>query len=175
MANTENYYAPDLDDADSMPAADPALLASANRMLSGRLNRIAGALRGTGITSLNSIEDGEDLTPHVDWLIVRHFDAIHGLGKQQALTDILKRNLDSKTHECEALRKSLEAAQSRGDDRPIAGYMTADTMLVFQALDEARKQAESAVVSRDCRDQEITVYELRLIGTAKRSAEWVPA
>lgn len=169
MANTENYYAPDLD------PADPALLASANRMLSGRLNRIAGALRSTGITSLNSIEDGEDLTPHVDWLIARYFDVIHETGKQSALIDILKRTFASKEHECEALRKSLEAAQSRGDDRPIAGYMTADTMLVFQALDEARKQAESAVVSRDCRDQEITVYELRLIGTAKRSAEWVPA
>lgn len=162
----------DINAADLMPPADPALLASANRMLSGRLNRIAGALRSTGITSFNSIEDGEDLTPHVDWLIVRYFDAIHGLGKQQALVDILKRNLQSKEHECEALRKSLEAARSHGDDRPVAGYTTGDLNEIFSNLDEARDDAEETVVSSEL---SLPVYELRLVGTAKRSAEWVPA
>lgn len=163
----------DINVADLMPPADPALLASANRMLSGRLNRIAGALRGTGITSFNSIEDGEDLTPHVDWLIVRYFDAIHGLGKQQALVDILKHNLQSKEHECEALRKSLEAAQSRGDDRPIEGYYVIDrTMPDADTLDEAMELAMLNV--REGGDSQL-VLEVRLIGTAKRAAEWVPA
>lgn len=162
----------DINVADLMPPADPALLASANRMLSGRLNRIAGALRSTGITSFNSIEDGEDLTPHVDWLIVRYFDAIHGLGKQQALVDILKRNFAAKENECEALRKHAEAANERAAERPVVGYTTGDLNEIFSNLDEARDDAEEAVVSYEL---ELPVYELRLIGTVKRTAEWVPA
>lgn len=165
----------DINVANLAPPADPALLASANRMLAERLAGVAHTLRGSGLDGLRDISDCENLQQHVAALTGAYQMALSERDKALALVDILKRNLDSKTHECEALRKSLEAAQSRGDDRPIAGYMTADTMLVFQALDEARKQAESAVVSRDCRDQDITVYELRLIGTAKRSAEWVPA
>ena len=54
----ENDGAP-IDDV--MPPADPALLASANRMLSDRLERVAHVLRGCGLPALADISDQEDL------------------------------------------------------------------------------------------------------------------
>lgn len=50
---------------DALPPADPALLASANRMLSERLAGVAHALRGSGLPYLAEIDDGEDLQQHV--------------------------------------------------------------------------------------------------------------
>jgi len=44
-----------------MPEPDPALLASANRMLSDRLERVAHVLRGCGLPALAEISDQEDL------------------------------------------------------------------------------------------------------------------
>jgi len=44
-----------------MPPADPVLLASANRMLSDRLERVAHVLRGCGLPALTEISDQEDL------------------------------------------------------------------------------------------------------------------
>jgi len=44
-----------------LPPADPALLASANRMLSDRLERVAHVLRGCGLPALTEISDQEDL------------------------------------------------------------------------------------------------------------------
>lgn len=46
---------------DEMPPADPALLASANRMLSDRLEGVAHALRGCGLPALAEISGAEDL------------------------------------------------------------------------------------------------------------------
>lgn len=54
----ENDGAP-IDDV--MPPADPALLASANRMLSDRLERVAHVLRGCGLPALADISGAEDL------------------------------------------------------------------------------------------------------------------
>lgn len=164
----------ELDDtnvAGSMPPADPALLASANRMLSCRLKRIAEILR-SAITSMNDIEDGEDLTPHVECLVARYFDVIYENGKQQTLIDALKRNLDSKTHECEALRKSLEAAQSRGDDRPIVGYYVSEKITTdADTLNDAMLLAMRYTRERGSSHQ---AFEVRRVGIARRAAEWVP-
>ena len=44
-----------------MPPADPVLLASANRMLSDRLERVAHVLRGCGLPALADISGAEDL------------------------------------------------------------------------------------------------------------------
>ena len=44
-----------------LPPADPVLLASANRMLSDRLERVAHVLRGCGLPALTEISDQEDL------------------------------------------------------------------------------------------------------------------
>ncbi|HQL10200.1 MAG TPA: hypothetical protein PLE35_11415, partial [Lentisphaeria bacterium] len=44
-----------------LPPADPELLASANRMLSDRLERVAHVLRGCGLPALTEISDQEDL------------------------------------------------------------------------------------------------------------------
>lgn len=44
-----------------MPPADPALLASANRILSDRLEGVAHVLRGCGLPALTEISDQEDL------------------------------------------------------------------------------------------------------------------
>ena len=44
-----------------MPPADPVLLASANRMLSDRLERVAHVLRGCGLPALANISGAEDL------------------------------------------------------------------------------------------------------------------
>lgn len=49
------------EDIEEMPAADPALLASANRMLSDRLAGVAHALRGSGLEGLKGLDDGDDL------------------------------------------------------------------------------------------------------------------
>lgn len=51
----------DLPAADEMPPADPVLLASANRMLSDRLEGVAHALRGCGLPDLAEISGAEDL------------------------------------------------------------------------------------------------------------------
>lgn len=51
-----------------MPPADPALLASANRMLGNRLEAIAEAIRASTIPSLEGITGAEDLAPHVKTL-----------------------------------------------------------------------------------------------------------
>lgn len=53
--------AEDLPAADEMPPADPVLLASANRMLSDRLEGVAHALRGCGLPALAEISGAEDL------------------------------------------------------------------------------------------------------------------
>lgn len=44
-----------------LPPADPVLLASANRMLSDRLERVAHVLRGCGLPALAEISGAEDL------------------------------------------------------------------------------------------------------------------
>ena len=44
-----------------LPPADPVLLASANRMLSDRLERVAHVLRGCGLPALADISGAEDL------------------------------------------------------------------------------------------------------------------
>ena len=44
-----------------LPPADPVLLASANRMLSDRLERVAHVLRGCGLPALANISGAEDL------------------------------------------------------------------------------------------------------------------
>ena len=44
-----------------LPPADPVLLASANRMLSVRLERVAHVLRGCGLPALADISGAEDL------------------------------------------------------------------------------------------------------------------
>ena len=46
---------------DEMPPADPVLLASANRMLSDRLERVAHELRGCGLPALADVTGHEDL------------------------------------------------------------------------------------------------------------------
>lgn len=51
-----------------MPPADPALLASANRMLCNRLEAVAEAIRASTIPSLEGIAGAEDLAPHVKTL-----------------------------------------------------------------------------------------------------------
>ena len=51
-----------------MPPADPALLASANRMLCDRLESIAEALRASTIPELEGVTGAEDLAPHVKTL-----------------------------------------------------------------------------------------------------------
>jgi hypothetical protein len=48
-------------DDEAMPDADPALLASANRMLSDRLAGVAHALRGSGLPALADLDDGADM------------------------------------------------------------------------------------------------------------------
>lgn len=53
--------AEDLPAADEMPPADPVMLASANRMLSDRLEGVAHALRGCGLPDLAEISGAEDL------------------------------------------------------------------------------------------------------------------
>lgn len=78
------YLAPE--DYELQPA-DPALLASANRMLREQLSTQAGTVAAK----------------------IAVIDQLRGdLANAQALADKLQHLLDSKTHECEALRKALD-------------------------------------------------------------------
>lgn len=77
------------DDTDEeMPPADPALLASANRMLCERMEGVAHALRGSGLPGLREVTGREDLQPHVAALSGAYQKLLGRLnGVAQALRD----------------------------------------------------------------------------------------
>lgn len=111
-----------------LPPADPALLASANRMLCERLDGVAHALRGSGMECLAEISGNADLAASTAVLAsanqmnvrtiadmadtvaakIAVIDALRAdVRNAAALADKLQRLLDSKTHECEALRAEI--------------------------------------------------------------------
>jgi len=90
----------------------------------------------------------------------------------QSLAEVLKRNLASKEHECEALLRQAEAANERAAEKPVVGYYVSEKITTDAGtLDEAISLAMSYV--RDDGDSQ-QVLEVRRVGTAMRAAEWVP-
>lgn len=89
-----------------MPPADPALLASANRMLCERMEGVAHALRDSGLPALANVSGSEDLQPHVVALSEAY---------QAALSDLQCRT-ESMHAACAALAKIGERLGIKPND-----------------------------------------------------------
>ena len=158
---TENEYAP----------ADPALLASANRMLSERLAGVAHALRGSGLSALANIGDGEDLQQHAAALAGAYQMALDDRDNLMALVEVLKRNLDSKSHECGSLREQVAKHPSTGGD-VIGYYVIEKSMPDCDTLDVAIQTATAYIHDGAAKCEIIAACR---VGAVERKAEWVPA
>lgn len=132
-----------------MPPADPALLASANRMLSERLAGVAHALRGSGLEGLKDLDDGADLQPAVAALTGAYQMALARIDDlQQDMVDVA--DLDSGYIVTASKRKPRK------------------TMNAEKAIAAARSAIKAGAQRAD-------VYALVPIGRAVRGAEWKPA
>lgn len=169
-------------DDEPMPPPDPALLASANRMLSERLAGVAHALRGSGLEGLNNVADGEDLQKHVAALTGAYQMALAHLDNERALTDKLKQLLASKTHECEGIRAELEALQreamrgatclSGADRYTAAGYIVTASKRKPRRIMNPEKAVAAAKSTIKAGAQRADVFALVPVGRAVRGAEW---
>ena len=122
-----------------LPPADPVLLASANRMLSDRLERVAHVLRGCGLPALAEISGAEDLQMAAA--------ALSG-AYQMALAE-----LAAAKHGDNEL---LEQARVVVDLRAQIASLTADVMRTRGSLNSAineadRLRAELAVERQACK------------------------
>ena len=148
-----------------LPPADPVLLASANRMLSDRLERVAHVLRGCGLPALTEISDQEDLQMAAA--------ALSG-AYQMALAE-----LAAAKHGDNEL---LEQARVVVDLRAQISSLTADLMRarasVNSAINEAdRLRAELAVERQACKalqEQASAAPVLAATGFIVRSAKRKP-
>ena len=148
-----------------MPPADLELLASANRMLSDRLARVAHVLRGCGLPALTEISDQEDLQMAAA--------ALSG-AYQMALAE-----LAAAKHGDNEL---LEQARVVVDLRAQISSLTADLMRarasVNSAINEAdRLRAELAVERQACKalqEQASAAPVLAATGFIVRSAKRKP-
>lgn len=93
------------------------------------------------------------------------------LRNARALADKLQHLLDSKTHECEALRHAAECA---GDVQPITGYLVRPSGLP-PVISLKAAAAQAAALSYARRGKRADVYGLVRIGGARVGAEWRPA
>lgn len=189
-----------------MPPADPALLASANRMLSERLDGVAHVLRGCGLPALRDISGGEDLQPAaaalsgayqmavaqreawVDVAACYGCDTPSELGGKivemggdlanaRALAAKLQTLLDSKTHECEALRAELANTQQDGEQAvdvldAAHGYLVKAPKRKPRFLTQPEAARNAAMACARNGSGRGDVYALVHVGTAKRGAEW---
>jgi hypothetical protein len=162
---------------DALPEPDAELLASANRMLMDRLAGVAHVLRGCGLPALASIDDGEDMQPHVAALVGAYQMALADLANDLQLIGILKRNLANKDHEVEHLYAQLEQQRRpthTGGD--VIGYHVAESIEPdAPTLTDAINLAKSRAAADFAGSAKCTVIELRKVGAAVRSSEWVPA
>ena len=97
--------------------------------------------------------------------------AADALRNARALADKLQHLLDSKTHECEALRHAAEGA---GDPQPITGYLVRPSGLP-PVISLKASAAQAAALSYARRGKRADVYGLVRIGGARVGAEWRPA
>jgi len=95
------------------PAADPALLAMANRALSERLAGVAHVLRGCGLEALRNIDEGSDLQMHTAALSGAYQMEVSNAWEQRRL-------LESKALEIDLLSAKLAVAlgaEARANER----------------------------------------------------------
>jgi len=148
-----------------MPPADPVLLASANRMLSDRLERVAHVLRGCGLPALADVTGHEDLQMAAA--------ALSG-AYQMALAE-----LAAAKHGDNEL---LEQARVVVDLRAQISSLTADVMRTRGSLNSAineadRLRAELAVERQACKtlqEQASAAPVLAATGFIVRSAKRKP-
>ena len=96
-----------------LPPADPALLASANRMLSERLEGVAHALRGSGLPGLAGVTGSEDLQPAVAALTGAYQMALAELDNANAFISSLQTLLASKINEADHLRAQIDVPRGK--------------------------------------------------------------
>ena len=104
------YLAPE--DYDLSPA-DPSLLASANRMLSERLDRIAHALRGSGLPGLVGVTGSEDLQPAVAALTGAYQMALAELDNANEFISSLQTLFASTLHANYHLRAQIDVPRGK--------------------------------------------------------------
>lgn len=157
-----------------LPPVDPGLLASANRMLCERLEGVAHALRGSGMEGSAEIDGSADLQMHTAALTGAYQMQLRTIAEQAetvaakiavidsqraelqnatALADKLQRLLDTKTHECEALRNDLHVTMA-----PVENVASADTRDDADLETVSLKDLIDAVSTFIDEDQSLTVF-----------------
>ena len=167
-----------------LPDPDPALLASANRMLSERLAGVAHVLRGSGLPGLAEIDDGEDLQPHVAALAGAYQMACADLNRALLEVVTIRNNYSVQVQEGEDLRQQLEALQREsmkgatllsGQDRYTpAGYVMIASKRKPRRTMGAEKAIAAATSAVKGGAQRADVFALVPIGRAVKGAEWKP-
>ena len=146
--------------ADLIPPADPALLASANRMLLDRLAGVAHALRGSGLEGLKDLDDGADLQPAVAALTGAYQVALARI----ADLEIVSAKLDD-------LQQDMVGVADLD-----SGYIVVASKRKprrYKSEDKAREAAKSAIRAGA---QRAEVFPLAPpIGRAIKGAVWRPA
>lgn len=186
-----------------LPDPDPALLASANRMLSERLAGVAHVLRGSGLPGLAEIDDGEDLQPHVAALAGAYQMAC---AEPEMLRQELAKADDELTEAAEAiarilwggsyidtadmelgeliaeagnqmndLRQQLEALmRGRAYAANAAGYVMIASKRKPRRTMGAEKAIAAATSAVKGGAQRADVFALLPVGKAVKGAEWKP-
>lgn len=174
---------------DTMPPADAALLALANRELSDRLARVAHVLRGSGLEGLKDLDDGADLQTAAAALTGAYQMALANLqarGEQflEMQGEVNKRDdeLFVQAGTIAGLRSQLETLQREamrgasclsGQDRyTAAGYLVRASKRKPRTLLDKDKARDAALSSIRAGAQRAEVFALVPIGHARRGAEW---
>ena len=129
-----------------MPPADPALLASANRMLCERMEGIAEAIRASTIPALEGVTGAEDLAPHVKTLC-------DSLGAAEIVATGRGHTIDGLRLEVEDLRDRLDAQikQWQADTGRLAADLRAATEARSHAINEADRLRTELAIERQAR------------------------
>ena len=166
------------------PAADPALLAMANKVLHEHLAGVAHVLRGCGLEALRNIEDGSDLQMHAAALSGAYQRAMEIRDKQDDELETMEQKivelrnlLDERCADIKELRaenEALAAAAISNPERKPIGYavmkdiISTSPRLLYADEQSAREAAEDALgetaVSR--------VYVAAVMASAKMEVTW---
>jgi hypothetical protein len=159
-------------DDEAMPDPDPVLLASANRMLADRLDGVAHQIEAASEWLAEVVEGGdiEASEMSVEELAMR---AAGELKNARALAEKLQHLLDSKTHECEAMRQQFAGMVSPTLwAREPDGYIMTASKRKPRRITNPETAREAAISAIRAGAQRAEVFALVPVGRAVRGAEW---
>jgi hypothetical protein len=183
---------PESESAEAMPEPDLALLASANRMLSERLDGVAHVLRGCGLPALENIDGSGDLQMHAAALAGAYYMArceIHDLKNDvcaanlifSQLAETLKVEkpeqipdaLDELTHAL-ATRAMVNSPADRGE--LILVLIDSSELVEFEELDQSdTAHAQQRAIQTIEQGHAARALVVRFIGEARRHVAWMDA